>query len=280
MNREKTNISRELGLEVGSLSGKYFLKLDHLHYGYWTSDIKVDISNLHLAQDNYAKFVISHIPEGVKTILDVGCGTGQVAKMLLDRGYHVDCVSPSPFLKKCAEELLGGKSQVFECRYEDLQTTNRYDLIMFCESFQYVEMERSLAKTNNLLNNNGRLLICDIFRKEIDSTSILGGGHRIIRFNELIAKFPFRLIENIDITEETAPNMDLLSDVLDNVIQPLVNAGNVLLESRYPLTFKVLRWKYRKKINKLNNRYFTGGRTGADFKKYKSYQFLLYKKGT
>jgi len=32
MNKKKTNLSREIGLEIGPISGKYFLKLDHLHY--------------------------------------------------------------------------------------------------------------------------------------------------------------------------------------------------------------------------------------------------------
>lgn len=277
MKKTKTDISRELGLEVGSIGGKYFLKLGHLHYGYWTSDIEVDIANLHLAQDEYAKFVISHIPGGVKTILDVGCGTGQIAKMLLEAGYHVDCVSPSPFLKKRAEELLGDRSHVFECFYEDLQTANRYDMVMFCESFQYIDMEPALANTNKLLNSNGYLFICDIFRKEVNGKNIMGGGHRITKFNELITKFPFRLIENLDITEQTAPNMDLLNDVLQNVIQPIANAGTRFFESRHPIAFKLLSWKYRKKINKLRKKYLAGGRGSEDFKKYKSYQLFVYK---
>jgi len=274
----KTDVSRELGLEAGFIGGKYFLKLDHLHYGYWTSDIEVDIANLHLAQEEYAKFVISHIPDGVKTILDVGCGSGQIAKMLLDRGYDVDCVSPSPFLTKQVSKLLGDRSYIFECFYEDLQTANRYDMVMFCESFQYIDMEPALANTDKLLNSNGYLLICDIFRKEINDKTIMGGGHKITKFNELITKFPFRLIEDMDITEQTAPNMDLLNDVLQNVIRPLINAGAHLFESRHPTALKLLRFKYRKKINKLQKKYLVGGRAGEDFKKCKSYQLFLYKK--
>jgi len=273
-------MTREIGLEIGSICSKYFLKLNHLHYGYWRSDIEVDIANLHLAQDEYAKFVISHIPDGVKTILDVGCGTGQIAKMLLDRGYQVDCVSPSPFLTKHVNELLGNRSHVFECCYEDLQTNNRYDMILFCESFQYIKVEPALANTNKLLNSDGYLFICDMFRKEINGKTIMGGGHKINRFNELITKFPFRLIENIDITEQTAPNMDLLNDVLQNVIQPITNAGARFFEIRHPIALKLLSFKYRRKINKLKEKYLAGGRAGEDFKKCKTYQLFLYKKET
>ena len=276
--KSKKGISRELGLEVGSICGQYFLKLEHLHYGYWTGDIEIDIANLHIAQDEYAKFVISHIPDGVKSILDVGCGTGQIAKKLLDMGYQVDCVSPCPFLKKRASELLGNRSYVFECFYENLQTVNRYDMVLFCESFQYIDMEQALSKTDKFLNSGGYLLVCDIFRKDVLDKAFMGGGHSLTRFYNLIAKSSFRLIENVDITEQTAPNMDLLDDVMESVVRPVVSAGVRFFESRNPITLKLLRWKYRKKINKAHKKYLKGHKTGENFKKYKSYQLFLYKR--
>ena len=276
--KTKKSISREVGLEVGSICGKYFLKLEHLHYGYWTDDIKVDIANLHLAQDEYVKFIISHIPDGVKTILDVGCGTGQVARKLLDMGYKVECVSPSPFLKERAGELLGNSSRIFECFYEDLQTANRYDMVLFCESFQYIDMQQALSNTDKFLNRGGYLLICDIFRGDIKGKDVMSGGHRLTKFYDLIKKFPFRLIENIDITEATAPNLDLFNDVLENVVRPVVNAGLRFFESRHRIALKFLKWKYRRKTDKLYKKYFEGENTGKNFKKYKSYQLFLYKK--
>lgn len=276
--KTKKDISRELGLEAGSICGKYFLKLEHLHYGYWTGDIEIDIANLHIAQDEYAKFVISHIPDGVKSILDVGCGTGQIAKKLLDMGYQVDCVSPCPFLKKRASELLGNRSYVFECFYENLQTVNRYDMVLFCESFQYIDMEQALSNTNKFLKSGGYLLICDIFRKDVLDKAFMGGGHSLTRFYNLITKSSFRLIENVDITEQTAPNMDLLDDVMESVVRPVVSAGVRFFESRNPITLKLLRWKYRKKINKVHKKYLEGRKTGENFKKYKSYQLFLYKR--
>jgi SAM-dependent methyltransferase len=278
--KTKKVISRELGLEIGSICGRYFLELKHLHYGYWTKGLEVNIANLHLAQDEYVKFVISHIPDGVKTILDVGCGTGEVAEALLNISYQVDCVSPCPFLKKQASELLGDRTHIYECFYEDMQTTNRYDMVMFCESFQYIDLEQALSKSNEFLKSGGYLFICDIFGKDIKDKSVMGGGHKLSKFYGLIAKFSFRLIENIDITEETAPNIDLLGNVLENVIRPVVDVGARFFESRYPVALKILKWKYRKKIEKTRKKYLEGGRTAEDFKKYKSYQLFVYQKGT
>jgi ubiquinone/menaquinone biosynthesis C-methylase UbiE len=276
--KSKKIISRELGLEVGSICGRYFLKLKHLHYGYWTDGLEVDISNLHLAQDEYVKFIISHIPEGVKSILDVGCGTGELAETLLNMGYEVDCVSPCPFLEKQASELLGDRTHIYECFYEEMQTDKKYDMVMFCESFQYIDVEQALLKTNEFLKDGGYLFICDIFGKDIKARGVMGGGHKLGKFNDYIAKFPFRLIENVDITDETAPNMDLYGDVLKNVVLPVTDVGVRFFQSRYPIVTKFLKWKYRRKIEKAHKKYLEGGRTGEDFRKYKSYQLFVYQK--
>ncbi len=278
LSRTKTNVSREIGLELGSLCSRYFLKSEHLHYGYWSDGLQVDVANLHIAQENYVNFLISHIPDGVRTILDVGCGTGRIAKRLVDMGYHVDCVSPSPFLSNQARQLLPSASHIFECLYEQLQTENRYDLILFGESFQYIDPEQALKKTLEFLNQGGYLLICDIFRKETPGASSLPGGHPLTIFYNIVSEYPLEHVKDLDITEKTAPTLDIVNDVFKQVVEPSVNLAQRLLDNRYPFMLKFLRWFYRKKIEKINRKYFSGEKTGENFKKFKSYRLLLYRK--
>ena len=144
MKKNPAASTRGLGLDIAAIAAKYLFKTDDLHYGFWTHDLKPELANLKTAQENYARFLMEHIPAGVHRILDVGAGTGAFAKRLIAAGYSVDCVSPAPYLTQRIRENLGQNAAVFECSYEDLQTPNRYDLVLFSESFQYVHMETAL----------------------------------------------------------------------------------------------------------------------------------------
>jgi hypothetical protein len=128
------------------------------------------------------------------------------------------------------------------------------------------------------LKNGGYLFICDVFSKGKKTKGVMGGGHKLSKFSDHIARFRFRLIENIDITEETAPNMDLYGDALMNVVRPVTDVAVRFFKSRYPIVTKFLKWKYRKKFEKAQKKYLEGGRSGEDFKLYKSYQLFVYKK--
>ena len=98
----KKGSSKELGLVAGRALGKFFCKTEDLHFGLWTDDLEPVVDNFKAAQENYSRHLIDHIPTGVKTILDVGSGGGNLAAALLAEGYSVDCVSPSPSMPDCS----------------------------------------------------------------------------------------------------------------------------------------------------------------------------------
>ena len=270
--------SKEVGLELGLVLGRYFLKTDDLHYGYWPDDLVVDVSNFQTAQKYYSDFIFSHIPEGTQKILDVGSGSGNFAKRLVDNKYSVDCVSPSKYLTNQIQDKLGDSVEIFSCIYEDLQTEKRYDLILFSESFQYINIRSALDKSSKLLSNNGHVLICDFFRTNAEGKSPLGGGHILSEFEENIIKFPFNEIKNIDITKQTAPTIQILDDFLNKVGLPFKDMLSSYVQSNYPGFTKLLNWKFKKRFKKINRVYFSGSMRSEAFQKFKSYRLLLYRK--
>ncbi|MGH2413016.1 MAG: hypothetical protein ACRDEA_04865, partial [Microcystaceae cyanobacterium] len=70
----------------------------YLHYGYWeplpTAGEELTLTRLRAAQEAYAAKLLSFIPEGTKTVLDVGCGIGGNAVYLCDRGFTVEGLAP------------------------------------------------------------------------------------------------------------------------------------------------------------------------------------------
>jgi len=275
---KRTLSSQDLGLEAGLIFSRYFLKTEHLHYGYWTDNLNVDIANLPRAQENYCDFLVSHIPKNVQSVLDVGCGSGVFAFRLKELGYDVDCVSPSVLLTRQAGHHLNGRARIFDCPFEDLAADRRYDLALFSESFQYVDLQKGLSKSADVLTDGGYVMICDFFRKETPGESRIGGGKRLSKFYDAVTHHPFRIVEDVDITKETAPTMDLANEVCVQVLCPIWQSAFGFLDSRYPWVMKMSRRMFRKKIEKIEGKYFAGERSGEHFSRFKTYRLVLLQK--
>ena len=194
----------------------------------------------------------------------------------LAEGYAVDCVSPSPSLTRRARALLGDEQQIFECRYEDLKTDRRYDLILFSESFQYLEMAEALSISEALLSGEGYLLISDFFRKDTPERGPFGGGHPLAEFRRQIAARALRPVVDEDITPRIAPNLDLTADFTRQVVEPVKEELLGNLAARHPLLSRALRWVFRRHLREAEEKYFSGKRSGANFQVYKSYRLLLF----
>ena len=83
----------------------------------------------------------------------------------------------------------------------------------------------------------------------------------------------------MDITEAIAPTMDVMNRAFEEAVQPTVVLAAQLLENRYPWAYRLVTRLYRRKIERLTRKYFTGRQTGENFMKFKSYRLLLYRKG-
>jgi len=271
---------RELGLDLALIVARYLCKTEHLHYGYWPADLPTELGNLKEAQENYTDLLVRQIPENVETILEVGIGSGALTHRLRGAGYQVDCVSPSPYLTERARVLLGPEQQIFECKYEDLKTTKRYDLILFSESFQYIRQDLAFSVSKAHLASGGFLLISDFFRKETPEDGPIKGGHRLKDFRSHIEEYALQVLVDEDITAETAPNLDLLNDFSLKVIQPVKERLFGFLAWKHPLPFRALYWLLRKHIRHAEGKYLSGKRNGAAFLNYKSYRLMLLQQGS
>lgn len=277
MSSEKKISSKEVGLEIGLVLSKFFFKTEHLHFGFWPLDLKVSIENLKKSQDFHSEKIINSIPKGVETILDVGSGSGGLAKKLVENGYKVECVSPSDYLSEAIEKKLKKNVKVHRSTFESLEVKKSYDLVLFSESFQYVNIKKTLNKIRDLSNKNGHLLICDFFRQPGTGTKPLGGGHDWAAFQKHLNTHSFSNSVDIDITKETARTFDLINQIVEDVANPIRGLSSRYLSSQYPRSMKFLKWYFDKKIRRMNRIYFSGNMTGEMFNKLKTYRILVYK---
>ena len=276
---KKTQVSsQKIGLDIGLVIGRFFMGSEDLHYGYWPNGKDASVQNFAHAQDSHSKLIMDHIPEKTNSILDVGGGSGNLALKLLDNGYSVDCVIPSEFLAEQAKAKLGNESVIHICGFEQIPTTKTYDLIIFSESFQYVKMDESLHKVGDIISSVGHLLICDFFRRDVPGKSPMGGGHSWQGFKDTISTLPFQQVTDLDISEETAPTIDLLDQFCQDVLMPISEMSGSYLQYKYPYLTKLLNWKLKKRIEKIRRTYLSGELNGDSFKKFKTYRLLLYKR--
>jgi len=275
--KDKFN-SKVIGLDAGLLIGKFFMDTEQLHYGYWPNEKTATAQNFSKAQDRHSELIIDNIPSTVNKILDVGSGSGSLAKKLISLGYQVDCVIPSEFLAEKVQQKLDTSSIIHITKFENLNISQNYDLILFSESFQYVQLNKSIGKILSILDKNGYLLICDVFHKNVSGISPMRGGHRLDLFENEIEKTDLTKITDLDITLETAPTWDFLNQFLNEVAIPISDMSHSYMKYKYPKLIKLIKWKYRKKLDKIRKVWLSNELTGENFAKFKSYRLFLYKK--
>jgi cyclopropane fatty-acyl-phospholipid synthase-like methyltransferase len=269
---------QHVGLVAGFLAGRHFVGLNDLHYGYWCDGVEPCLKNLAVAQEEYSRFLLSHIPTGARRILDVGCGAGGLAAKLVARGHDVDCVSPSSFLNQQAKNLLGDQAHLYECRYEDFQPTEPYDAIVFCESFQYVDKKRASELVASQLRSGGSLIICDFFCLPANEHSPIGGGHPLSEFQETVSRLPFRQIEDIDITPQTAPTFSVIDQAFSEVLRPIWYEVDSAFAATHPMWSRCVNSLFRKRITKVEQKYFCHRQNAECFKKFKTYRLMRFER--
>ena len=278
--------SKELGLVLA----RQLLEVDDLHYGLWDPALELSFANLRIAQQRYNDLLISRLPQsapGVR-VLDVGCGTGHLMELLRERGYLPDGVVPSAALAQAARERLARQpappARLFECRFEDLPADCRqaYDVVLFSESFQYMNVPVSLGVARRVLRPGGSILICDYFKTDAHGDGgpgdkSMGGGHLLRTFREQVAQTPFEQVEDLDITARVSPNLKLVNDALMLKAKPALLTIARFLEDNYPKLYWVVRRLANRRLKKIEYKYFSNLRTPEMFERYKTYRLLRYR---
>ena len=194
-------------------------------------------------------------------------------------GYRVDCVSPGSYQAERVREQLGEAGTIYPCFFEKLQTPEKYDLIVFSESFHYVDLDLLFEKLPTLLNPSGRILICDFFKIEAPGRCAIRGGHWLTRFLGKVETGRFTCEKDVDITARTAPSIDLLGAAYVEVVGPVRELCLRYVQSSYPrlskMAWSIMQRLYRKKLRKFNRKLEPGVVNAKRFAEHKSYRLFV-----
>jgi len=199
----------------------YYLGLtgsSYLHYGYWeplpTSSEGLTMAHLPAAQEAYVAKLLSFIPEGIKTVLDVGCGIGGNATYLLDRGFTVEGLAPDLFQEERFIDRTKGRAPFHLVRFEDFQATRTYDLLLFSESSQYIAADDLAEGAARLLKGGGYLLLADMMRSDANyDEGIFSNCHVTSELQAAMVQAGFNLVKAEDISTWVAPTIDLYVEI-------------------------------------------------------------------
>lgn len=138
-----------------------------------TSAIQEDFDRIALVStdgathnDHYHDFLLRHLPDQRQSALDIGCGTGSLARRLAEQFRHVRGLDLSPEMIRIARERATRLSNI------DFELADVRDLSLVAESFDciasiatlhHLPFAEILLKMKHALKPGGILLILDLF---------------------------------------------------------------------------------------------------------------------
>ncbi|MFW9262852.1 class I SAM-dependent methyltransferase [Nostoc sp. CALU 546] len=229
---------------------------DYLHYGYWeplpTHGEELTLTRLRVAQESYAAKLFSFIPEGTKTVLDVGCGIGGNAAYLCDRGFSVEGLAPDALQQERFIQNTNGKVPFYLTRFEDFHSSNSYDLVLLSESSQYIAVDNLAQGAACLLSNGGYLLVADMMRSNAEyREGIFSNCHIATELQATLVQAGFKLIKTEDISTHIAPTIDLCVDNFRTFGLTTVKYIADVVAIAVPPLHTLGRWAFKRWLEKL-----------------------------
>lgn len=233
------------------------LKLNSLHYGFWNNDEELTLSNLRKAQERYTVTLLELIPNGVETILDVGCGIGDIALTLAKKGYSVTAISPDKNHKKYFDKYKNKNISFYNIKFEDIRFEKKFDLILMSESQGNFSPIITFKQCKRYLKKPGYLLVSNIFNRN-NKPSLSGVNSTEQEYITQAKEYNLKLVKSIDITKEVLPTLQIAYNAYQEYFLPVLNIFPHFIKKFSPLKYKLVKlffYKQWKDLDRIRNYY-------------------------
>ena len=125
---------------------------------------------------HHHRWILRRLPHRVDRALDVGCGTGRLARRLSRRAWHVDAVDTDPAVLEVAQALTPTTAAVRFTRADvlDLDRPAAYDAVTAVAVLHHLPLTPGLRRLRSLLAPGGRLVVLGLYREDTARDRLLG----------------------------------------------------------------------------------------------------------
>ena len=190
--------------------------LRYLHYGLFEQDSQ-DIDK---AQQRASDLLFSYLPPCPCRILEIGIGLGTTLSNLVKAGYDAIGITPDANQINYAKNIHGEDLPAFCERLEDFNDTQKFDLIIFQESAQYIDTETLFRKASSLLRDEGQIIIMDEISLRKSSEPSLPS---IDDYITLSSTSGFDIIKQLDLSSQVAPTNAYILDAVTRYREDLIH---------------------------------------------------------
>ena len=138
-------------------------------------------------EDRYHEWLLRHVPRPCENALDIGCGTGSLARALAERAARVHAIDLSPGMVSAARERCQDLPNI-EFAVSDFLSaefpSDHFDCIAAVGVMHHMPWARAVERAKALLRPEGRLLIIDLFEDDgLCDYLVSGVAHRCMRYD-------------------------------------------------------------------------------------------------
>ncbi len=170
----------------------------YLHYGLFEHPDE----SIGVAQERSTSLLLERLPPVPARILEVGIGLATTLHALTRLGYDIEGITPDEKQIAMARARYGDSVRVHCAAFETFAPADRYDLLLFQESSQYIDAEALFAKAATLADD---ILVVDEFAlKPLDAP----GLHSLESFLVAAARHGYEVVEHLDLSSKAAPTME------------------------------------------------------------------------